>query len=233
MIELITRLLLAHIVGDFFLQPDGICKAKKERTVKGFLTCGGHSLIQAVLAYIAVADWRCWWIPLVVFLSHWLIDTCKNRFGSDSLTSFSVDQLLHIAVIGIIAYSYKSSPGLPEISEPMMLYLLSYLIILMPISIFIREFTKQWAPPMDHTASLPNAGKYIGYLERVMILTFIYAGHVEGIGFLLAAKSIFRFGDLNKPKEVCTTEYVLLGTFSSFTISILIGFGVILLLKRI
>ena len=137
-----------------------------------------------------------------------------------------------MAVIGIIAYSYKSSPGLPEISEPMMLYLLSYLIILMPTSIFIREFTKQWAPT-DHTTSLSNAGKYIGYLERVMILTFIYAGHVEGIGFLLAAKSIFRFGDLNKPKEVCTTEYVLLGTFSSFTISILIGFGVILLLKRI
>ena len=233
MIKLITRLLLAHIVGDFFLQSDGMCKAKKERTFKGILICIGHSFIQAALAYIAVADWRCWWIPLVIFVSHGLIDVCKNRSGSDSLTSFSVDQLLHIAVIGIIAYSYKGTPGLPEISETIMLYLLSFLIILMPASIFIRKFTKQWAPPMDDEKSLPNAGKWIGYLERVMILTFIYAGHVEGIGFLLAAKSIFRFGDLSKSKEVRTTEYVLLGTFSSFTISILIGFGVILLLKKI
>lgn len=50
---------------------------------------------------------------------------------------------------------------------------------------------------------------------------------------LLAAKSIFCFGDLSKSKEVRTTEYVLLGTFSSFMISILIGFGVILLLINV
>ena len=48
-------------------------------------------------------------------------------------------------------------------------------------------------------------------------------GCMEGIEFLLAAKSVFRFGELAKAKEVKITEYVLIGTLSSFTIAILIG----------
>lgn len=73
---------------------------------------------------------------------------------------------------------------------------------------------------------MPNAGKWIGYLERILILTFIFTHNIEGIGFLLAAKSVFRFGELNKAKDIKITEYVLIGTFASFTIAILIGFGI-------
>ena len=35
------------------------------------------------------------------------------------------------------------------------------------------------------------------------------------------------YGELNKAQEIKTTEYVLIGTFASFTIAILIGFGVV------
>ena len=60
---------------------------------------------------------------------------------------------------------------------------------------------------------MPNAGQWIGYIERVLILTFVLIGSIEGVGFLLAAKSVFRFGELNKAKEIRTTEYVLIGRF--------------------
>ena len=60
-------------------------------------------------------------------------------------------------------------------------------------------------------------------LSIFLILTFMLVGCMEGIGFLLAAKSVFRFGELTKAKEVKITEYVLIGTLSSFTIAILIG----------
>ena len=73
------------------------------------------------------------------------------------------------------------------------------------------------------TQSLPNAGKWIGYIERVFILTFVFVGSFEEIGFLLPAKSVFRFGELSKAKEIRTTEYVLIGTLASFTIAILTG----------
>lgn len=68
--------------------------------------------------------------------------------------------------------------------------------------------------------------KTLKYLERILILTFIFTGNIEGVGFLLAAKSVFRFGELNRAKDIKTTEYVLIGTFTSFTIAIMLGFGV-------
>jgi hypothetical protein len=57
-----------------------------------------------------------------------------------------------------------------------------------------------------------------------LILTFILIDCIEGVGFLLAAKSIFRFGELSKSNEIKTTEYVLIGTLSSFTIAIIISY---------
>ena len=64
---------------------------------------------------------------------------------------------------------------------------------------------------------------------NIIILLKLLSAHVitdniEGIGFLLAAKSIFRFGDLNKAREIKITEYVLLGTLASFTIALLVAF---------
>ena len=70
---------------------------------------------------------------------------------------------------------------------------------------------------------MQNAGNYIGILERLFIFSFIITGHFEAIGFLLAAKSIFRFGDLKEAKDRKLTEYVLIGTLLSFGIALLVG----------
>ena len=106
--------------------------------------------------------------------------------------------------------------------------LTSYIFILTPTSILIKLFLEyeQWNPVDPSLRGMPNAGKWIGYLERILILTFIYTGNIAGIGFLLAAKSVFRFGELNRAKDIRVTEYVMIGTFTSFTIAILLGFGV-------
>ncbi len=72
----------------------------------------------------------------------------------------------------------------------------------------------------DPSESLPKAGQYIGMLERVLVFTFISIGQWGAVGFLLAAKSIFRFGDLTRSKDRKLTEYILIGTFMSFGIAI-------------
>lgn len=63
----------------------------------------------------------------------------------------------------------------------------------------------------------------IGYLERLLILTFTLVGSYSAVGFVLAAKSIFRFGELNKSADRSMTEYVLIGSLVSVVITILIG----------
>ncbi len=92
-----------------------------------------------------------------------------------------------------------------------------------PTSILLGLFFKRWAVT---TAGLEDAGCWIGYIERLLILTFVLTNHFEAVGFLLAAKSVFRFGELKQAKEIKVTEYVLIGTFASFTIALLVGLGV-------
>ncbi|MFV0501856.1 MAG: hypothetical protein ACK5MH_09735 [Bacteroidales bacterium] len=54
---------------------------------------------------------------------------------------------------------------------------------------------------------------------------------MSGIGFLLAAKSIFRFGDLKDSKDRKLTEYILIGTLLSFAVAIATGQLVLLLVN--
>jgi hypothetical protein len=74
---------------------------------------------------------------------------------------------------------------------------------------------------------LPNAGKYIGILERLLVFTFVVLGHWEAIGFLVAAKSVFRFGDLKESGNRKLTEYILIGTLLSFGIAVVAGIVVV------
>lgn len=71
--------------------------------------------------------------------------------------------------------------------------------------------------------SLEQAGKYIGILERLFVFVFILINQWEAIGFLIAAKSVFRFGDLSNAKDRKLTEYILIGTLMSFGLAIAIG----------
>jgi ABC-type proline/glycine betaine transport system permease subunit len=60
-------------------------------------------------------------------------------------------------------------------------------------------------------------------IERFLILSFILINQWAAIGFLLAAKSIFRFGDLKEGKYQKKTEYILIGTLMSFSIALVHG----------
>jgi hypothetical protein len=156
-------------------------------------------------------------------------------FSEKSLCTFLVDQLCHIAVIiGLwyVLFGEKSEWTFLEnlYSVNVWAIIMAYLFILKPSSIFLSLFLDKWTPASPNIQSLPNAGQWIGYIERVLILTFVLIGSFEGVGFLLAAKSVFRFGELNKAKEIRTTEYVLIGTLASFAIAILIGIAVSYLL---
>ena len=167
------------------------------------------------------------------------MDYIKVEYMKKDAASFIIDQLVHIAVIVILWLSIFNQDGTfsQEFfktewnSLNMWVVAIAYLLTLKPTSVFLSLFIKKWTPTIIADKSLPNAGKWIGYFERILILTFILTGKAEGIGFLLAAKSIFRFGELSKAQEIKTTEYVLIGTLASFTIAILIGFTVLQIIK--
>ena len=75
----------------------------------------------------------------------------------------------------------------------------------------------------ENNESLKDAGAYIGILERLLVFIFIIVNHWEAVGFLITAKSVFRFGDLKESKHRKLTEYILIGTLISFGIAIAVG----------
>ena len=231
MILLLIKLIAAHLLGDIILQPDKLCNIRHSDKVSERISANAiHSLIQAILSYIFVGIWNLWTIPVIIFVSHFLIDLLKTQYGKRCLPDFLCDQVAHYIVIFIIWRFMLSDTSLivitSRISQTAWIVFTAYIAILTPTSILVKSFMEynSWVPTNPSLKGLPNAGKWIGFLERILILTFIFTENIEGIGFLLAAKSIFRFGELNRSKDLKVTEYVLIGTFLSFTIAILTGF---------
>ena len=231
-LAILAQLLCAHLCADFIFQTDGINSGKRRPGSAGVLYLLLHSATHAVTSYIFLAEWRCWQAPLIILATHFAIDFIKCRFTRHSLRTFLTDQLWHVAVILLLWLAFFSDGfdwSLLRAADSAAVWVtaMAYLLMLRPSSIFLSLFLDKWTPTSATSQSLPNAGKWIGYIERVLILTFVLAGSVEGVGFLLAAKSVFRFGELNKAKEIRTTEYVLIGTLASFSIAILTGMAVL------
>jgi hypothetical protein len=72
---------------------------------------------------------------------------------------------------------------------------------------------------------LKEGGKLIGYLERLLILAFVLVNQFAGIGFLVAAKSIFRFSEIKENNDRKEAEYIIIGTFASFLYAIIISWA--------
>jgi len=226
---ILLRLFVAHLLGDFILQPDKWTKDKaKNRIRSNYLYI--HAGIHGVLSYILIADWNQFWIPLLVMVTHWGIDLLKS-YKKPKFKWFIIDQLLHVVslfLIGLFVYGQFEAfwNSFSEIlhNDTFWWLFIGYLFISKPTAIIINVATQTWQKELkDSKDSLPNAGKWIGILERVLTLTFILFNQFAAIGFLIAAKSIFRFGDLTNGKERKLTEYILIGTLLSFTITVLIG----------
>lgn len=106
----------------------------------------------------------------------------------------------------------------PEIA---MLYVFFGYFLTRPSGFLIQELldslgTVDKAPE----ESLRRTGFWIGALERLLIFFFVTSGSLASIGFLLAAKSVFRFGDLRASQDRMRTEYVLLGTLLRFGLAL-------------
>ncbi|ASW73670.1 hypothetical protein IQ37_14830 [Chryseobacterium piperi] len=224
-----TKLILAHLLGDFLLQPNAWVADKENRKLKSKYLYF-HILIHTALAFIFLWDVKLWWIAALVGVSHYIIDVCKLSFQNIKTKKrwFFIDQFLHVAVIaGISLYFKEFDLGIFNDQEFLKI-LMAVLFLTTPSSIIIKTLLSSWTPVAEvqnniQTESLTSAGKYIGILERLLVFIFILVNHWEGVGFMVAAKSVFRFSDLAQAKQRKLTEYVLVGTLLSFGMAVLTG----------
>lgn len=227
---ILIKLIAAHLIGDFVIQTDSWVKHKEEHKIKSKYLYF-HSIIHGLLAYLFIAEFNKVLLPVVIIIIHFGIDSLK-LYVKKSFTMFAFDQVIHfISLVLIWLLFYEKFEIIGEVSFGLLannkfwLFGTAYLIIFWPASVLINQFTLEWQKHLEENSdsSLPNAGKWIGRLERVLILTFILIQQFEAIGFLLAAKSVFRFGDLKDENDRKRTEYILIGTLISFTFTIAVG----------
>lgn len=76
--------------------------------------------------------------------------------------------------------------------------------------------------------SIQGAGKMIGMLERALTILFIYLNQPAAVAIIFTAKSIIRF---ERAKQRPFAEYYLIGTLTSITFSVIIGFIINAILK--
>ena len=225
---LFIQLLLAHLLADFVFQPDSWVEEKqlkKHKSLKLYL----HALLHGVFSMALVAETSFWPYAVAITITHFLIDWAKLEFQKNKTRKiyFFVDQLMHLAIlVAISLIQSKESIDLSMIQEEEFIIFSTAMVFLtLPASVLVKMLISGWTPKTEDSEndSLQNAGKYIGILERLFVFAFILTDHWEGIGFMLAAKSIFRFGDLKASRDRKLTEYVMIGTLLSFGLAVLVG----------
>lgn len=151
-------LLIAHLIGDFFLQPVKLVEQKKN-SIKGLII---HTIIYTLMIALVLLlfgnIWEIIFWTFLIFISHFAIDYVRikinknNKNNNIRFYSFVIDQLIHVLILVINAFVIESDLNvigmffydieiLREIGfNNIINYSLSILIVLKPSSIFIKYF---------------------------------------------------------------------------------------------
>src|SRR5690625_2978201 len=99
---LFVKLILAHLLGDFLLQPRSWVNAKMEKKIHS-PELYYHILIHGALIMLLLWDIKYWLLAIVMMVAHAAIDLLKIYQQTKSHTTkwFLADQALHLLSIQI------------------------------------------------------------------------------------------------------------------------------------
>ncbi|TCD46367.1 DUF3307 domain-containing protein [Streptococcus sp. X16XC17] len=221
-------LLISHFLSDFHLQSQQVADRKGHD--RHFLMI---HLIGVVLPliFLVFLQFQLWWIAILIFLSHTLLDLFKGKiaklFCLNRQKSFALDQILHLAMILFLS-QFTAEWGLPIWLEVKWLNLILFLVLITkPTNIAFRIFFQKYQPEEDNKMdTIPGAGAAIGFLERIIIGICIVFGQFTSIGLVFTAKSIARYNKISE--NPAFAEYYLIGSLFSI-LSVLIAAWICLL----
>ena len=227
MTETLAALLFAHVLADFVLQTTAMVAAKRRP-----LTMAVHGAIVLVTAALALGSVSPW--LLVLTAAHLAIDAAKTYSNRPGIWLFLADQAAHAATLIALALIQPDlwAQGIwqPYPLIPPLMTLAAGLILATRAGGFaVGLLMAPWLAAAPQ--GLPGGGRAIGQLERGLIFLLVLTGQSQGIGFLIAAKSVLRFGSVGDDRAV--SEYVIIGTLASFGWAMTVAFVTTVMLSHL
>ncbi len=241
----LMALLLAHLLADFPFQSHRLAADKGQ----SFRLLAWHGILHYLLAWaclslfapIGLLSLRNQAIVVAYVATHMAIDWLKSTLQrrhllANNTRAFLLDQCLHLMAIFFTAVLLTRS-GIHafyanlEVSPALRFRILSTAIVYVAvvfgggylIRFIIKSLEKGVLP--HRSEQVENAGLYIGWIERFLVITAIAMQSPALVGLILTGKSIARFPEF---KETRFAEYFLIGTLLSISMATL---GGILLLE--
>ena len=225
-------LVIAHLIGDFYFQTNGMAK-EKQSSFKILLL---HCLIYTITIYITIYILTgqvianlC--MAAIIGLAHIFVDYIKMEYEKNhqkaKVILFILDQIIHISILYWAYLNFKTEIllNLGTYGFNIVAIVISILICGKPAAIIIsfvldmlNSSEQQNQSVSEKSQSYLRVGSWIGILEREIILVLGILQEYEAIGFVLAAKSLARHKQLDKPDFA---EKYLVGTLLSSLIALL------------
>lgn len=237
---------LGHLLADFPFQTDRLVQQKRSGN---FVAYAIHGLIHYVctamlLAFLvpgSIFSLRTQLALAGLALVHLPIDFAKIRLTAkrsvkDGTWAYLVDQAIHLLTVAAAAYLVTPSGALAAlvaaldrvrtVRNAVILVPVVYVAVIFGGGYFVRLLTRSLAEGAGSSSremsaeSLQNAGLYIGWLERFLVMTALLLQSPAMIGLIFTAKSIVRYPEFKSERFA---EYFLIGTLLSLSIAILGG----------
>lgn len=237
-------LLVIHVLCDFYFRTETVeSKMKIELRQALYHACiyGVFSVLLFIL-FLPGLEWR---YILFFVLSHGLIDVItyffhfQSTFWQNERNIFLLDQAMHFMIVSMLVYYTRTLDlrnlcreevcqfldvfGVPECI--LLAWMARLLLIHKPANILIVHILSVYKPTeKDGEAQKgndKNAGRFIGTLERIIMVIFIALEQYSAVGLVLTAKSIARYERITKEQDFA--EYYLLGTLLSTIVAICVS----------
>ena len=211
--------LLAHGLGDYIFQSDTLVSMKKDGNPRGYAIHFLVILLFNLAVILPILSWHSVLTAFIIAAAHIFIDYARYIFfKSDNAYLFIIDQCAHIAVI----YGATLLFSIPSYSPVYINCAVIFVYVVFGGALLIRHVLDMLRLQSSQY-KVKNAGRIIGILERSIMLILVAIGETSAIGFVIAAKSIARFKELDD-KEFA--EYYLIGSLMSMLLALTGGLAI-------
>ncbi len=233
---------LGHLAADFVFQTRRLVEAKLRGRPSAYLLHGLIHYLSAILLvgfFIpgSIISLRTHLVIAALALVHLLIDSAKVQFTAkrvirDGAGTYVADQVVHLLTVVLAAWLISPGMTFKALAAPLqasrnlgtkfLAVPVIYLVVIFGGGYLIRFLTRSLTESVRDEEfekageQLQNAGLYIGWLERFLILTALLVRSPAAVGLILTAKAITRYPEF---KSTRFAEYVLIGTLLSVSLA--------------